>query len=884
MTDLRQWAQEYVEARGVLPEQAAARGLRPVRGGKPPAPDRLSADGFRPEEYAAHYRDPAPNGNALSGAHDGGLLIPLTDLRGEIVGYQLRVAKPVPVARGKPRKFLQPWRQRSALVAHPSASMLERLRSGGLGGAKNWQGIVVAEGVLRVDALASIDVPAVGITGCWNWRGTNIRGGATTLDDWDDVSIRGNTFLLALDGDVRTNSGVRAALEGLASLLRRRGAANVKVVDLPGKMGLDDWIAARRAEAMDAAEIRQALRTIIVDEAELEKSPALQRAEAQRKVRSDIERAIADTTISEADDQFVEWVATLRGDPNAYETSTFGASRRYLEKHGRETMVAYYKYQEKITRSVHVVDERGIWSGDDGAVIQKMDLTHAKIAAMLGMSRTTGEANSYIRNLLGQGAKGVIERIGFHVVPDLSEPSGSVTEDGVLRVEIGKLNGDGRYLGVANGVLDLRDPSRGALPAAEARTHFVTASAPVAYNPASLFEEPPAIRKLREAWGEEKWEFVLNWAGRGLWGAPEESFLSLVGTTRTGKGTFIAMLRGALGEELVQEMSRDVVRRGSGRDPKQGNTDELVALAAPSRFAFAEEVEDWIFGAARLKKYTGGAGTPFTITRKYKDPYPSTLTASLIFTANNTPHYGVTDPAIAKRAMTLRYEAGVTEDTSVKESLRRKYALEWFLAELVRRAQMNPPEQYLERPTWMVAELDERKAVERTQLQEFVDDELEVVPLWEIQAGWGHNTAFAEVWAAFCRYCGEPETAQEAGGVKQRAFSAGISQYLRIPPPVKGLRVNGKSSVAWRSLRFKGTEDTSMRIPNETVDEVAVAGWEKSVDQMAEDLKERIRFGAYPESRVGARKDWGIGAACCEPGCAKPVMREGLCAEHLTEV
>ena len=99
----------------------------------------------------------------------GGLLIPLHPLLGG-EAYQLRF-KPgtEPLDRkGKPRKFDTPGGQRNVMATSPlTRDLLDAPR----------QAIVIAEGITRIDAVAPLGIPAVGIPGVWSWRGTNAKGG-----------------------------------------------------------------------------------------------------------------------------------------------------------------------------------------------------------------------------------------------------------------------------------------------------------------------------------------------------------------------------------------------------------------------------------------------------------------------------------------------------------------------------------------------------------------------------------------------------------------------------------------------------------------------------------------------------------------------------------
>ena len=219
------WAADYLRKRAVPPDIANERGYRMVLQGK--------RDGGL--DFAAAHGYPADK---------AGLLIPLHGLLNPDA-TQLRVdpALVTEDSTGKTRKFWTPSKQKNVLATHPRTR--DRLKQAG-------ELIYIPEGVTRVDALASFDIPAVGMTGIWSWRSLK------TLPDFDEIVIKGNKLVIGPDGDVRTNVSVFKAVQRLVTNLEDRGALSVAVVALPDGMGLDDWIAANSFDS--AAALIHALR------------------------------------------------------------------------------------------------------------------------------------------------------------------------------------------------------------------------------------------------------------------------------------------------------------------------------------------------------------------------------------------------------------------------------------------------------------------------------------------------------------------------------------------------------------------------------------------------------------------------------------------------
>ena len=95
---------------------------------------------------------------------------------------------------------------------------------------RNEHGYIVAEGITRVLALASIRLPSLGINGSFGWRGKNrSEGGTAPLPDWEAVAVKGQPFVIALDGDVATNPDVHEAGARLSRWLMGKGGP-VRVV------------------------------------------------------------------------------------------------------------------------------------------------------------------------------------------------------------------------------------------------------------------------------------------------------------------------------------------------------------------------------------------------------------------------------------------------------------------------------------------------------------------------------------------------------------------------------------------------------------------------------------------------------------------------------
>ncbi|MDA8027550.1 MAG: DUF927 domain-containing protein [Nitrospiraceae bacterium] len=107
----------------------------------------------------------------------------------------------------------------------------------------------ITEGVRKADSLLSHGTRCVvALSGVWNWRGSNEKGGTTALSDWESIALKGRNVYLVFDSDADRNPKVENARDRLANFLRGRGA-NVIILYLPDgesgkKVGVDDYLAA----------------------------------------------------------------------------------------------------------------------------------------------------------------------------------------------------------------------------------------------------------------------------------------------------------------------------------------------------------------------------------------------------------------------------------------------------------------------------------------------------------------------------------------------------------------------------------------------------------------------------------------------------------------
>lgn len=190
MSTLLAQHQALIEASGIAPEVAAARGYRSVE-----RRAELERLGFGRQQQIVPT-----------------LLVPVWTVAGAIGTYQHRPDQPR-VVNGKPRKYETPAGSAMVLDVPPLA--------------RPWLGdparpLFVTEGSRKADAAVSRGLCCIALLGVWNWRGTNDLGGKTALADWEHVHLKGREIYVVFDSDVMVKPEVHAALVRLQAFLERR--------------------------------------------------------------------------------------------------------------------------------------------------------------------------------------------------------------------------------------------------------------------------------------------------------------------------------------------------------------------------------------------------------------------------------------------------------------------------------------------------------------------------------------------------------------------------------------------------------------------------------------------------------------------------------------
>ena len=592
------WA-KYLEARGVTLDVARARGYQYVRAGKPIDGEYASTWGF---------------GRQLSG-----LLIPLHGLLDpDPPAVQLRLDYPerYPDAKGRPRRFTTPSKQRNVLVTSPMTR--ERLTN-------PEEVIILAEGVTRVDALAAYAIPAVGLLGIQNWR---TGRPPTAIADFEALGIKGNKFIIAPDGDVRTNKNVASAVHRIQQFLMGRGAAYVGIMTLPDTQGLDDWLASSKFPNTEA--VYHAIKEMCTKRVVVVPTPA-------------------------GDNFGIE-------DAGPWSCTPAGDVRRLLE-YASERFCVVRGAPGRPWRLL-VEQNGGRWSSaKDEAAVGELHMKAAldwqrrvSEAVMKGDIKDPDQAHSCTRWAITSakptGVRDLLAMVGqtFRFMEDLKSLPPALT---VCREE--KLNANRLVLGAPNGVISL-DTGK-LLPVADARATFTTRYIPDPFEPDA---EHPYADNLVAHLTEEDRTYLLSALGYGLRGNPARRLYGLVGERGGGKSTLLTAIVEALGDVSLHGYAMALgidaflaTRWTGGSSAHHGN---LIGLQ-DARLAVTEEPPDRsTVNVSLLKDLTGGRPQRFRDVGEKAEPARASK-ATIVIALNTGQEYALDtkDAAFAERVRLLQY-------------------------------------------------------------------------------------------------------------------------------------------------------------------------------------------------------------------------------------
>ena len=478
--------------------------------------------------------------------------------------------------------------------------------------------------------------------------------------------------------------------------------------------------------------------------------------------------------------------------PAQFDTDPESIARRIIRTFGDELLiVAPAQHDRRGFSTGYALDESGIWraTGDPWArwLVKVAGMMRIEAANSGLDDKALPHTLAAISRIKRPGMVDPVQQMldaALTVMREEGEPCRNVT---TCRAE--DLDADLRYLGVANGVVDL--DTGDLLPRDQGRTHLVTIRSPVEYHPDA---KHPALDKLFSAWSPETlawWHGVLGHSLRAL---PKRLYFA-VGPPDSGKSTLGTALSKALGR-YMRTAAPDVLQKRN-RSSETQLTPGLRAWHRPTRIVWINEIKETAINERLAKDLTGG-GDRLSARGLHEDLVEEDVTATTFATCNpeSIPHLKLTDSGMRSRYRELPYPKAKTLDPELKPTLcddqdAQRALLAWVVAAAVD----------------AVVEPDDVPEVQAATTERVRDDAGEVGAFARrIVRGDGVLTV-PQVWQAWREFNSETIEAEEPGGIGKRRLSAALCAHvpdLRMPQQIS---VDGHNVRGWRGRRLLSPEE-----------------------------------------------------------------------------
>jgi putative DNA primase/helicase len=573
------------------------------------------------------------------------LAIPLWDVHGQQMGWQIRPDSPRQGKDGKMIKYETPKGGRNRLDVHPNVHPLLGNPSVPL-----W----ITEGVKKGDALASQGACTIALMGgVWGFKGTNEHGGKVILPDWQSVALNGRLVYVVFDSDLATKPTVQAALNALYRFLRDRQACP-GLVRWPeefhqAKVGVDDFFAQGHTlqdvlamvpplEPLPLSPVRPQYDQPAPTEdlaTQLETvSPCTHVANARRLVR-----LYAPTLRYVLGEGWILWTGTFwRPDPTADGSLATGFVSSLARAIAEEAATLYT------------------------AVARQPTDAERKALYALAEARGKWAAQSENATVIAGGLK-----LAKHA----------------LVLEHGAINQNPWLFNCHNGTLDLKTGEVRAHDPADLITHL----APVTYDAAATC--PTWERFLFEVFARDRTmvEFIQRAFGWSLTGVVQERALFFLygAQGHNGKTTMVETMRdllGTYGEESFGYARKVDVTTFMKSKNHEDNLRKAAQLTG-ARFVYSSEIdEEHRLNEQLIKDMTGG--DTLEARRLYREAFNFKPIFKPWMYGNHKPEIRGTDDALWSRVKLIEFEVSFADrvDPTLPDQLRQELSgiLNWALA------------------------------------------------------------------------------------------------------------------------------------------------------------------------------------------------------------
>ena len=363
--------------------------------------------------------------------------------------------------------------------------------------------------------------------------------------------------------------------------------------------------------------------------------------------------------------------------------------------------------------------------------------------------------------------------------------------DGLTIAQERELDRPGRYIGVAQGVLDLDEKC--IMRPEEARKRFITLSTSVPYLPDADHTD---ITAILEHLPDDNRRWILEGAGYAMRGLPSRRFYMLIGPSGGGKSTLLSAISRALGD-YAGVVPKDALLAKKGGGPSPG-----LLFTKSKRFAYASDIKQGYLDREAIANIAGGDEMEGRdLFERYKGQWNSVSTMFLSANEGEEPKFRPDDEAITARMRTLPYPERPEshQDKMLRDRVITDTAAHAAMLKLlVEHCNVNLPE---DTPSVETAKEEWRRRAIGEDVYDWAKDHLTIT-----------QDKSNAIWAATIYEHAQQGTGSDAPfGLEQRTFTNLIKAVFNLPA-VERISKNGKRRNGWYGVRLATAEEADIEL------------------------------------------------------------------------
>ena len=476
-------------------------------------------------------------------------------------------------------------------------------------------------------------------------------------------------------------------------------------------------------------------------------------------------------------------------EPAPFDTSPSEVARRIVQSFADKLLIVAPPEHDRdgFSTGFALDPATGIWraGGDPWAGwLRKIAEAMTFDAAMSGLTgRALSATLSGINRIKRPGMVDDVRKFLRAELDDLrehGEPCSGITE---CRAE--DLDQDMRFLGAANGVVDLHTGT--VLPPSEARKALVTARTSVPFEPAASH---PGVARLFSHLGPDAERWWWEVLGSALRTVPKRLYAA-VGEPNGGKTTLLNAINWTLGP-YARKAARGVLS-GGNRQSETQLTPGLTAWFMPVRFVLIEEEKRrQTLDAGLVKDLTGGGFLSARGIRENLREGKVGATTVMFANTDSVPRLSLETEGMRDRYRELPYAKVQDIDPAMRDVLSADPEFQTaLLARLVEWAArtLEPP-----------VDIPEVTAATAERIHED-QGEIGVFATRLVPASSG-VLSLADVWIAWADHNAESADAADPGGISRRKLTGALRDHVNGLPRPKQIRTGGKNVRGWRGWQL----------------------------------------------------------------------------------